>query len=400
MKNSINLFLLLFSSTVLFGQEHVILEKNARQLAKLTEQYVESTFSIDVEQDYFVDWWENKNFDRNYTQGTAFSYSQTGLNETFLFLPFKLIDKINEKAKTEFYLPSTISFGVTGFTPLVIDSEIPIEGDRPFAGLVYLSTTTNKFNLKTNTYKSFSFSYGLFGTNVTNAFQSFMHKEVIKGRPHQISWQHQVSRGGHLGFLLTYAAEKSLFSLSSNAVNKDSDWLTGHIGFNINVGWYTGIAVPLTFRIGNISSFGKYGSSLNNALDFANKNNIFTKINIPNDEAKEKLQSKIWETFAFLKLNPRITAYNSFILGQPHVKSIYTLSNEEYLPFLIDFQYGLVISRLTIFEKVPLPIKRFDIILTINHRSPEINNDKFKRWHHWGRVTIRFPLFKFKTFSK
>ncbi len=92
-------------------------------------------------------------------------------------------------------------------------------------------------------------------------------------------------------------------------------------------------------------------------------------------------------------MKPRLTPHNSLILGQLHKTSLYTLAKEDYNPIIIDFEYGIVLSRLIFKQFTPIPTSNFSLIFSINHRSPEIRNEEFKRWHHWGRLSIIFPLF-------
>jgi hypothetical protein len=115
------------------------------------EEYVQGNLAVDIEQDFFVDWIPGANMDRNYTQGTGFLYTKPGLDNSFLFFPFNILQWLNELKDKRTYilnLPSSIGFGVTAFTPLDIDEPDPVVGDRPFGSVVYLSTIKNRFNTK------------------------------------------------------------------------------------------------------------------------------------------------------------------------------------------------------------------------------------------------------------
>lgn len=387
---------------------------------------VKGQFGIDVEQDFFVDWMHNKNFDRNYTQGTGFYYSKPGLDKSILFAPFNLIDRINDMNGKNGYLieyPATIGIGVTAFTPLIIDSPTPIQGDRPFAGLMYLTTVKNRYNTKSGASIQTSFNYGILGSNVTNTFQSWIHTTPISSRPSNISWHHQISRGGSFAFLFSHKVSRSILSLPVRKTVSKRTWLDASLGYRMDMGWYTGVSGLSRIKIGCMTPFSLNGNNIDASLGVGNKmheidksilklledslsyvaeaTKSFARINKKVDRRKAKIKSyqenkvyKTWDGFIFGSFNPRVTPYNSLILGQPHVESVYTLKYEDYNPFILDIEYGFVISRLKIIDDAPIPISRFDIIVSFNHRSPEIRNEDFKRWHHWGRISIRFPLFQ------
>lgn len=359
-----------FISTFLYSQEYPDKEEFEFYLDQ-----VDGNITISVEQDWLVDWWKGKNFDRNYTQGTAFVYSKPSLRNTSLFLPFKILDVLHGENYQE--INSSIALAVSAFTPLIIDSNSPIIGDRPFASVVALGTQKTYLNKKNNSLVTHSVNYGLFGTNITNVFQSFAHRSLIKGRPTDISWEHQISNGGHFAFLYS---RKSL----RNIIN--SKYIVANLGTNINLGWYTGVELPIELRIGKLSEENKLGNIETYLTNF-NKSLEDESFVYMNPEKKQ------FECFGFYQINPYLMPYNSFILGQPHINSEYTLDSNEYIPFGVTMQYGLVLRWLRYDTDIPLVSKYYSVILSINHRSPEIDNSEFNRWHHWGRVTISLPLF-------
>ncbi|MBN1596675.1 MAG: DUF2219 family protein [Bacteroidales bacterium] len=409
---------------VLIGKPDEFTPDSVLSIEESISRHVKGQFGIDVEQDWFVDWMPNKNFDRNYTQGTGFYYTKPELGKSFLFLPmnfFEWLNNLNGKNKYLINYPATIAIGVTAFTPGVIDSPTPVVGDRPFAGLMYLSTIKNKYNYKSKALIQTSFNYGILGSNITNTFQSFAHEHIIPGRPTEISWHHQISEGGSFAFMFSHKASRSILNFPNND-DSGRKWFDASIGYQVDIGWYTGISALSKIKVGFMTPYSLNSTAMDVSLDVGNK--LYQKALIKSDSLETKLDSivldkrtndkilkkksrnddkiqhfenyrefKTWDAFAFFSMTPRVTPYNSLILGQPHVESIYTLGYEDYNPYIFDFEYGVVLSRLKVKENIPLPVSRFDIILSINHRSPEIRNNEYKRWHHWGRISIRFPLF-------
>jgi len=419
--------ILFFFTNLLIAQEqscNPLSEKQKAELDSIMQCEVKGSFGIDFEQDFLLDMFQGVNRDRNYTQGTAFSYTKPGIDKTLLFFPLNALDwlnKISGRDKYQINLPSTFAFGVTAFTPRVIDSVAPVVGDRPFGNFVFMSTIKHKYNIRTRAITKTSFNYALLGTNVTNTFQSFMHRDVVPGRPVDISWHHQISRGGHFAFLFSHEYTRPVVNLTYGNDDDKRSWFTSSLGYQVDLGWYTGIGTKLGFKIGSMSHHSTDYSGLDNTLanvhkmmmvyentrDSLKKRVYSKKMNAVQKEiqdkedlvnAKQKAQNEFpenisWDWYFFGSIKPRLTPHNSLILGQPHVESVYTLDNEDYNPFLIDVEYGFVLSRIVFKEYIPVPVSRVDILLSVNHRSPEIRNDNYRRWHHWGRISLRFPLF-------
>src|SRR5690606_27668649 len=141
------------------------------------------------------------NEDRNYTQGTSFTYSHRDLLKGFLFKPITLLAKIDD-VDDEF--SSSFSVAGTAFTPLKIDSINPIVGDRPFSFLFYISTSGTFVKSKDigvhgrsiDIYKTFRINYGMLGTRLGYEFQSLAHRSIVVGRPKDPKgWSHQISNG-------------------------------------------------------------------------------------------------------------------------------------------------------------------------------------------------------------
>ncbi|AEV34205.1 hypothetical protein (DUF2219) [Owenweeksia hongkongensis DSM 17368] len=412
------------------------------------DKQVQGNFGVVIEQDWFVDWLPDKNFDRNYTQGTMFYYSKPSLRENPLFIPINafewLASKLGGGHSQNVNVASTLKFGLTAFTPLVIDSVVPVVGDRPFSNIAFLTTQKSWYNLKTGVYSEHSFNFGWMGSNIAYTFQSWAHKSLVLGRPTQISWDHQVSRGGSFAFMYTLSGAKTILDNPLKGNDKKNVFDLG-LGYKVNIGWYTGVGTSLVLRIGSISKGNLGGVGSNSDMTNYNKSNItassrekfrkqfkpatdamykeqqqyksnseLTVLKEENDEKinraylesvqarsnfaggriKKNGERAIFDCYAFGKVAPRLTPYNAAILGQVGRESLYTLPYEDYNPFILDVEYGLVLSWLRTNDRVLVPVRRWDILLSLNHRSPEIRPDnEYKRWHHWGKVAFDFALF-------
>ena len=239
--------------------------------------------------------------------------------------------------------PSQIAIGVTAFTPLELDNPLPVVGDRPFANVVFLSTARTRVLKKRDTYITNSFNYGLIGSNIANTFQSWAHEKVIKGRPTDISWDHQISRGGRPAFLFTHQVtrpiRKTIIDVKDKADRDSVDavkkWrINATIGYDLKLGWYNSIGSTLTLRFGKFSKHSVI--NMGSPLAVAEYSGDTPKIS-----AKKQV-----EFYGFASFSPRMTPYNSLILGQPFHDSEYTLLYEDYNPLAVDIKYGLVIANI------------------------------------------------------
>ncbi|MBX7201662.1 MAG: lipid A deacylase LpxR family protein [Bacteroidia bacterium] len=361
------------------------------------DQHVRPAFWIDFEQDFLLDFLPGINQDRNYTQGTAFSFESPQLRNNLLFIPLELLSRLQNKlSKTNNHLvlPSVLSFGITAFTPRVIDAPGPVIGDRPFANLVWLSTVRNTINIHTGWYTQTGLHFGWLGSNTANVFQSFAHRSLIKGRPTDISWEHQISRGGAPAFLFSLRSMRSLWQFPNDS-GSTWRWFDLSAGGHIQAGWYTGIGLPVQIKAGKISLNSLMSNDLSAIL--SNGNRLLRKAEgrpEPSNPSKHTPSNNksFFEAYLFISAEPRITPHNSMLLGQPGKKDTYVLPDENYNPLLLDIEYGIVLSKLHIRDQTLLPVKRFDVILSMQTRSPEIINTTYQRWHHWGRVGVRCSL--------
>ncbi len=391
------------------------LQAGIDRLNALIELYVRGSFGVEFEQDWLIDWIPGANQDRNYTQGTAFVFESPHLQRSLLFLPLAVtrqLSRVVRKRRPWLSLPASVAVGVAAFTPLKIDNSVPVLGDRPFANVVFLSTIYRHYNLRSKFLISTSFNYGWFGSNVANAFQTFAHRKLIKGRPTDISWEHQISRGGQFGFLFKQEGRRRLVDFQIPRTKLDVQL---GIGYDVYMGWYTGFSGISSLSVGLLPYSRRTPLSVAGVLDTVvpfilplELDSIETEIigdleyrgyQLRTTESGltfivEKEEAAIWhfEPHLFVDATPSLVVHNSFVLGQPHAASLYTLRHEDYNPFIAHFRFGLALRWVKVLASTPIPIKRWEISFAIHSRSPEIRVSEFNRWHHWGSVQLRTPL--------
>ncbi len=368
---------------------------NPLKNSQLNEINNPGTFSIQTDQDYLFRFPFSKNEDRNYTQGTSFVYSDIDLMKSFVFFPHRKIEKISR------FIPysASVALGGTAFTPRIIDSSAPVIGDRPFAFLIYFSTSATFRNQKVKkgngkiieVYNSFTFNYGVFGTNIGYAFQSFAHKNLVKGRPTDPKgWNNQVSKGGAPALLFEYNRFRPLISWPSSSESSFNKRSVFDLGWNIggSVGYYDRIYTGLYTRLGHLKNenqarWNSGWSSLTGAS--------YEKLNP--GVSKEKFM-RILEAFLYAKVNTTLMFRNAMLVGQGFKHSDYTLKPEWTNIGLYEFEWGAVIA----FEykkkcRVGEQGKTWAIQGRTVYRSPEFDSHIFpERWHYFGSLGLMFPL--------
>lgn len=355
------------------------------------EIQIPATFSIQIDQDFLFRFPLTKNEDRNYTQGTAFVVSHPGLRKTWMFLPFK---KIEDLTGWEPY-GSSIALGGTAFTPRIIDSSAPIVGDRPFAFLLYVSTSSTLKNQKKTkkgklieVYNSFTINYGIFGTNIGYRFQSFAHKNIVKGRPTDPKgWNNQISKGGAPALLFDYNRFQPLLSAPKTKGTID-DRSVFDLGWNLgaSVGYYDRAYTGLYARLGHLRNRnqarwnGGFSSLASGSYEMAAP------------EKKKTRFKDVFEGFLYGRVNGTLMFRNAMLVGQGFKHSDYTLKPEWTNVGLYEFEWGFVLA-FEYFKKGKTGPKTWAFQGRSIYRSPEFNSKLFpERWHYFGSVGLMFPL--------
>jgi hypothetical protein len=360
----------------------------------LNEIVIPASFSIQIDQDFLFRFPLTKNEDRNYTQGTAFVVSHPGLRKTWMFKPFK---KVEDLTGWEPY-GSSVALGGTAFTPRIIDSSAPIVGDRPFAFLLYISTSSTLKNQKKTkkgklieVYNSFTINYGVFGTNIGYKFQSFAHKNIVKGRPTDPKgWNNQISKGGAPALLFDYNRFQPLLSFPKRANTTIDDRSVFDLGWNLgaSVGYYDRAYSGFYARLGHLRNRnqarwnGGFSSLASGSYEMAN----------PGEEKKKNKFMQVFEGFMYGRANGTLMFRNAMLVGQGFKHSDYTLKPEWTNVGLYEFEWGFVIA-FEYFKKGKTGPKTWAFQGRSIYRSPEFNSKLFpERWHYFGSVGLMFPL--------
>lgn len=138
----------------------------------------------------------------------------------------------------------SLELGLYGFTPEDISQAEVIEDDRPYASLVYATSTHNSLDVVTDTALSSSLSIGVLGLDVVGELQNGLHA-AVEGKEAQ-GWDQQISDGGEPTFRYALAKQRLLQSEAEGFEAKSS--------LQVSLGYITETSYSLSFRKGQLNS--------------------------------------------------------------------------------------------------------------------------------------------------
>jgi lipid A 3-O-deacylase len=285
--------------------------------------------------------------DKYYTDGTKIDLFYTK-REKRRFLTSLLIPLQN--APNNLY-----SIGITQamFTPSDISNPNIIKGDRPYAGVLYLSHSLISSDEVKKQKITSEIDLGVIGpASLAGETQIEFHKLIGDQEPK--GWSNQVHNDIIINYEIRY--EKLLISPS------DKFEVIGLLGSDAGT-LYNQITTGLTFRAGNYSSY------------FSNSEKPGVRLE------KGKVHNKSSYQYYFY-MKPMVTAFmdKSVLQGGMFTgrNSPYTIPQDSLTRVFMEFEYGLVVGY-----------KRFGISVSEKSRTPEFKNDPIIQW---GNFTVYVGL--------
>lgn len=322
--------------------------------------------------------------DDNYTMGLSISHIQSGqpnppwsrdlldklstFNEAALSIVGKKAIGVTNDSTTWWTL------GCTAFTPSDITDKNPIQDDRPYAALLYLSTGySNKHANKDITVSEVNI--GLLGTNIGEYVQTKIHEQLAPDRIPK-GWNHQIGDGGSPTVLY-----HTLYSMALNKDDKvfNSDSLVYEIRANGggDLGYYTRFLAGTTFY------FAGSREDLN-ALQGGLKSQLSPFFIFPDE-------SNSATGFAFkIDYELSIFAYNELLQGAWTGNNDVTFSRDEIETFVHKISGNLELTFIPQYLGL-WKAKNARIYYTQNWRSRDIKTDKGKD-HHWGGLNLAWSF--------
>ncbi|WP_086933035.1 lipid A deacylase LpxR family protein [Agarilytica rhodophyticola] len=177
--------------------------------------------------------------DQDYTYGVNVTLAgdKTKDHWASLHQPLSWLDsKFQIKHDDNALASHKIEYGLFGFTPEDIGQAAPAFDDRPYASLIYVSSTTEHYNPQSETSWSSTLTVGALGLGIVGELQESVHDLTSGDQP--LGWNNQISDGGELTARYSIARQQLLLKTSSGAELKNT--LQASVGYITEVSWSLG----------------------------------------------------------------------------------------------------------------------------------------------------------------
>ncbi|MCE3251611.1 MAG: lipid deacylase LpxR family protein, partial [Cellvibrio sp.] len=299
--------------------------------------------------------------DQDYTYGLNFT--QTGLKARnailSLNIPLIAADKWLGFEHSSMATQETFSreIGAFGFTPEDISLSEANPNDRPYASLVYLSSSREQVDLVKNLAWKSTLTVGVLGLDVVGELQNLAH-QITNGEKAQ-GWHNQISDGGELTGRYVIAQQKYFNNFSEDVEIKST--LQASLGYLTEASW------SLSMRTGRIHS---PWSSFNPELASYGEKSSYSS------NAKSVSERYFWAG-----VTVKARAYNAFLQGQFRDSPV-TYEHHTLNPLLIEAWAGYTFA----FKQ------GYRISYVLRGHSSEIEEGAGDRNLLWGGIIIAHSI--------
>ena len=295
--------------------------------------------------------------DQDYTYGLNFTQTGNSVLDASLVLnkPLAAIDEFigfnHSSLSTQEMFSREI--GAFGFTPEDITVSEANPDDRPYASLVYLSSSREQVDLVENIAWKSTLTVGALGLGLVGELQNIAHQGT-NGKAAQ-GWDNQISEGGELTGRYVIARQKYIDGLSDNAEVKSTT--------QASIGYLTEVSWSLSMRTGRIHS---PWSSFNPELASYGEKSSYSS------NAKPVSERYFWAGVAV-----KARAYNAFLQGQFRDSAV-TYDHHQLNPLLVEAWAGYTFA----FKQ------GYRISYVLRGHSSEIEEGAGDRNLLWGGIII------------
>jgi hypothetical protein len=234
--------------------------------------------------------------DRDYTYGMNLTYSgeravdaDISLKTTLVIIDSAIgVDSWVAKPRHNYSLEA----GLFGFTPKELERKDINESDRPYASLVYFSSSHEQIDIEKNVAWNTTLTLGVLGLSFVGDLQNAAHQETAGENAR--GWNHQISDGGELTARYVIARQDYLDSFSDSVELKST--------VQASVGYLTEASWGLSFRAGTIIS--PWASFNPDLISYGEKSTYSNNTSTTNEHY-------FWSGFTL-----KARFYNAFLQGQ------------------------------------------------------------------------------------
>jgi len=247
---------------------------------------------------------------------------------------------------------SKIEYGLFGFTPEDISQTAVQQDDRPYAGLIYVSSSREIYDRMHEVSWQSTLTFGIIGLSLVGDLQEVVHTAFGSDKP--MGWDNQISNGGELTARYNISRQ-SLLSKSGSGLEVKST-LQGSVGYITEVSW------SLSTRAGKIRT--PWVSFNPELVSYGEKSNPIGSV-------------KFSEQYVWAGISLKIRAYNVFLQGQFRDSAI-SYSSDEVNHAIVEAWVGYTIGL----------SDGYSFTYSIRGHSSELKQGNGDRNVVWGGVLL------------
>lgn len=314
---------------------------------------IKQVVAVSIDNDLFVPLGSR---DRDFTGGFALTYSEAGRADGWRPVDALLGRMDRAVAGTTIAQSADVTsmeLGFYGFTPDAIEKSDIVADDRPYASLIYFSSS-RVYSLANGDSISTALTLGVLGSDFPGATQNELHQWL--GNQRVKGWDNQISDGGELTARYQIARHHYWNSKLSNARYKTSMFSS--------VGYLTEVGVALSTRRGLISSpDNRFNPEL---ISYGER---------VNDTASTSYQGP--ESYFWGGISLKARLYNAFLQGQFR-HSDHTLDYGDLRPIIAEawLGYTFTVGR------------QYKVSYVVRAQSSELEGGRGDRSHVWGGLVL------------
>lgn len=310
---------------------------------------------VQIDNDLF----SGSSHDRDYTGGMAVTISGSYARDGLLSLDplLRRIDGLTtahaEQPGNQSTVRHALQTGLIAFTPADITATQPLQDDRPYASLLFVSNGRVRVDADNRAAWSSSLTLGVLGLSMSGRLHSAVHELTRSEAPG--GYDNQISAGGEPTARYTLARHYLWIANPSATV----DVKTTVQG---SVGYLTETSAAISMRAGQFSSPW---------WSFAPELRDYITAPLPVEPAAYSRP----DIYVFAGARLKARAYNAFLQGQFR-DSVVEYSASEIEPVVAEAWMGFVTQ---LFEQTQLSY-------TLNYQTAEVRYGKAARDSVWGAV--------------
>ena len=248
--------------------------------------------------------------------------------------------------------------GLQIFTPRDLTAERALPEDRPYANLVYASSSRLTRDADRDTVRQTTFTIGVLGLPLVGALHRALHEAL--GSPLPNGYAHQISDGGEPTFRYAFSSRRLI---ASGTLGGRS--YSARLGFTANAGYLTDATVEIALR--SRSDGVPWWGASPPLSDYAGQPPIAA------GSAAAPARGTVFEA----GVAARARAYNAFLQGQLRSSDV-TFSSSELNHFLLEAWFGMsIVLR-----------GGLEIGYSLRWQSPEIAAGTGSRSFAWGTLSF------------